>query len=125
MAERTHASVWTVTGSRPLRQGLRTLLSSIPGIEVTGEATDAAAILKTDDDCQPDLILLDAGLPGGEAWKALKNIKDRWPQVHCFVLADDGYQAQRARVFADVVLQKGMPASALVEMIEMVLGREA
>lgn len=116
-------SVWSVTGPGPLRDGLRTLLSSIQGIVITGEMTDVSAALEQGDRCPPDLIVLDADLPGGQAWQALSAIKGRWPQVHCLVLADDGYQAQRARtVHADTVLQKGMPASALIETIEAVLG---
>jgi DNA-binding NarL/FixJ family response regulator len=119
MAGKMRASVWIVTRPGPLRDGLHTLLSSIPEIEITGEMADVAVILKVHNEHQPDLILLDAGLPGGEAWKALKDIKSKWPKAHCIVLADDGVQAQRARaVYADIVLQKGMPASAFVQAIE-------
>jgi len=122
MTARLHALVWIVTGPGPLRDGLHTLLASIPGVEITGEMADVALIVQVCNTHRPDLVVLDAGLPGGEAWKAIKDIKGKWPQAHCIVLADDGHQAQRARaICADTVLQKGMPAPALVQTIEAVL----
>ncbi len=42
-----------------VRQGLRFLLSSEPGIEVAGEAADGVAALEAIRRCRPDVVLLD------------------------------------------------------------------
>jgi DNA-binding NarL/FixJ family response regulator len=106
----------------PLREALRTLMTSIPGVEIAGEAGDTSSALRMISEHQPDLVLVDADLPGGEGWGTLKQTKKEWPQVRCIVLTDHSCQQQEAKAaHADAVLQKGMPPALLVQAIETLL----
>ena len=108
----------------PLREALRTLMTSIPGVEVAGEVGDISSALGMIGERQPDLVLVDADLPGGEAWRTLKQMKEKWPCVRCVVLTDHSCQHQEAKVaHADAVLQKGMPPTLLVQAIETLLSK--
>jgi DNA-binding NarL/FixJ family response regulator len=108
----------------PLREALRTLMTSIPGVEIAGEAGDTSSALRMISEHQPDLVLVDADLPGGEAWRTLKQMKEKWPPIRCVVLTDHSCQQQAAKAAdADAVLQKGMPAALLVQAIETLLSK--
>jgi DNA-binding NarL/FixJ family response regulator len=109
----------------PLREALRTLMTSIPGVKVTGEVGDTSSALKMIGECQPDLVLVDAGLPDGEAWRTLKQMKEKWPHVRCVILTDHSCQYQEAKAaHADAVLQKGVPPTLLVQAIETLLSKQ-
>jgi DNA-binding NarL/FixJ family response regulator len=109
----------------PLREGLSRLINSISGIEIAGETGDISRALKMIDERQPDLVLIDADLPGGAAWEALQRAKRAWPETRYVMLADHCHQGQAVREnYADAVLQKGMPAATLVQAIEALLPKE-
>jgi DNA-binding NarL/FixJ family response regulator len=48
-----------------VREGLRSFLSSRPGIEVVGEAGSADEVVAAVDDLHPDVVLVDLMMPGG------------------------------------------------------------
>ena len=48
-----------------VREGLRSFLSSRPGIEVVGEAGSADEVVAAVDDLRPDVVLVDLMMPGG------------------------------------------------------------
>lgn len=71
---------------RLFRQGLRSLLSTVDGIEVVGEASngpEAVALLGT---VSPDLVLMDLQMPGGGGLDALRCIVRDHPSVNVLVL---------------------------------------
>jgi DNA-binding NarL/FixJ family response regulator len=106
----------------PLREALRTLMTSIPGVEVAGEVGDTPFVLGMISEHQPDLVLVDADLPHGEAWGMLKQVKEKWPQVRCIALTDHSCQYQETEaIHADAVLQKGVPPTLLVQAVETLL----
>ena len=120
----SHMLALLVVKPGPLREALRTLMTSIPGVKVTGEVGDVSSALKVIGERQPDLVLVDADLPGEEAWRTLKQMKEQWPQVRFVVLTDHGCQQQKAKTaHADAVLQKGMPPTVLVQAIETLLSK--
>ena len=57
-----------------LREGLRALLESRPGFEVVGEAAEGSAALLLAEQHQPDLLLLDAALPGRSGMDVLASL---------------------------------------------------
>jgi DNA-binding NarL/FixJ family response regulator len=48
-----------------VREGLRSFLATRPGIEVVGEAEDAASTLAVTEELRPDVVLVDLMMPGG------------------------------------------------------------
>ncbi|MGH9183948.1 MAG: response regulator [Acidimicrobiales bacterium] len=58
-----------------VRQGLRSFLSSRPGIEVVGEAGDGATVVAQADRLRPDVVLLDLVMPGIGGIEAIRRIQ--------------------------------------------------
>ena len=122
MTEKSHVRAVLVGKPGPLRDGLHALVTTIPEVEVVGEASDAAAMQRLVAQYQPGLVLLDIGLFRDADWVMLERIKAEWPETRCLALADTGQQQQEAEaVDADAVLFKGFPAAKLVETIEDLL----
>ncbi len=117
MVQRISALV--VTGSSPLRDSLTTLLSSIPSISQIYQAVDGVSGLRSVEVQRPTLVVLDASLPGGDAWTLLRQIRARWPTTSCVVLADTLRTRRRAEAAgASRALLKGYPAAKLSVMLE-------
>jgi DNA-binding NarL/FixJ family response regulator len=57
-----------------VRAGIRGLLSGLPGIEVVGEAGDGTEALRLTEELQPDVVLLDVGMPGLNGLEAASRI---------------------------------------------------
>jgi DNA-binding NarL/FixJ family response regulator len=116
MASRVQALILARPG--PLRDALKTLLASIPGIVVLAGASAAvwpSAAVRT----RPDLVLMDADLYGDEEWSTLRRVKDQWPGARFVLLTDDGRKLLAGQaVQADAVVMKGMPAAKLVGVLE-------
>jgi DNA-binding NarL/FixJ family response regulator len=109
-----------------LRSGLQALMATIPSVEIVGVASDVVEAQGTIGQRCPDLVLLDANLPGIEAPLAVQTLRAACPQTRCVVLADDVEQQQAAEsAGADVVLLKGVPAARLVATIEDMLAGQA
>lgn len=69
-----------------VRSGLRMLLAAETELAIVGEAgtvKDAIAAVGT---LQPDLVLMDIGLPDGTGIEATQAIKERWPAVAVLAL---------------------------------------
>ena len=65
-----------------VRTGVRLLLEAEPDIEVVGEAVNGEAAIAQAEALQPDVILMDIGMPGLNGLEATRQIKSRWPQIH-------------------------------------------
>ncbi len=105
-----------------LRNGLQSLLRTIPQIEVLAESNDPSILLKMNDDLRPELILVDGGLIAEDNWSALAKIKADWPGTKVLVLTENDQQGLAAReVGADFYLLKGFPAADLAQLIETAL----
>ena len=68
------------------RQGIRTLLASIAGIEVVGEAEDGPQAIAQARLLQPDIVLMDLSMPRMNGTEAIGQIKRRQPGVRIIVL---------------------------------------
>jgi len=64
-----------------VRSGLRTLLEPEADIEIVGEAGTAREAIQRVRDLQPDLVLLDIGLPDQSGISVAQTIKHDWPQA--------------------------------------------
>lgn len=68
------------------RDGLRALLDGRPSIELVGEAADGDAAVAMAEELEPDLILMDLGMPGRNGIDATRAITARRPGTGILVL---------------------------------------
>lgn len=82
-----------------VREGLRTLISRTPGMELVGEAANGIEAISQGEALQPDVVLLDMVMPRLNGLEAIPKLKQVTPQVRILVLTsfDDD-----ERVFAAV-----------------------
>ena len=69
-----------------VRQGLRSFLSSRPGIDVVGEAVDGATALTEVGRLRPDVVVMDLVMPGEGGVAAIRRIAAQHPEVRTLVL---------------------------------------
>jgi DNA-binding NarL/FixJ family response regulator len=120
MMTKSHALIVTDLGS--LHNGLLALMTTMPQIEVVGEASSASAALQMVAQHRPDLVLLDTDLPGSESCSLLKQIKSDWPATRCIALANDVSQQQDAEASgADFALIKGFQPAQLITAVDRLL----
>lgn len=77
---------------RVVREGLVTILGSLPDIEVVGAAADGAEAVALCDALRPDVVLMDLRMPVLDGAGATAAIRQRWPGTAVVVLttyADD------------------------------------
>lgn len=75
-----------------VREGLRGLISSEPGMEIVGEAADGNEAVSLARSLRPDVILLDLVMPRKGGLEAIVEITQENPRAHILVLtsfADD------------------------------------
>ncbi len=69
-----------------VRSGLRMLLGSESDVEIVGEASTAAEAIEAASSVNPDVILMDIGLPDLSGIDATREIKKRFPKVSVVAL---------------------------------------
>jgi NarL family two-component system response regulator LiaR len=69
-----------------VREGLRALVDTAPGIEWAGEATDGVEAVEKARSLQPDVILMDLVMPRMGGIDAISQIKQEDPDAHILVL---------------------------------------
>jgi DNA-binding NarL/FixJ family response regulator len=80
-----------------LRQGVRAILESEDDLDVVGEAGDSSGTLRLVQEEQPDVLLLDAGIPGGSATATVRQIRKISPETRTVILsAHDGPELVRS-----------------------------
>ena len=102
----------------PARQGLEALLSLRDDLTVAGVATDGKGAIALATDCKPDVVLMDARMPGMSGFEAAWEIKRHSPGVR--VVVTSMYPASRNDPFieaADQFLLKGFGVEQLCDAI--------
>ncbi len=77
---------------RVVRDGLVTIVGSLPGVEVVGAAADGAEAVSLAGEHEPDVILMDLRMPRMDGVEATATIRSRHPATQVVVLttyADD------------------------------------
>lgn len=91
-----------IVDDHPLfRKGLRTLLGTLPQVQIVGEATNGTEAARMVDQLQPNLVLMDLQMPGGDGLTAIRQIAGSSPHIHMLVLTmfeddDSVFAAMRA-----------------------------
>ena len=69
-----------------IRKGLRALLLSMPNTELVGEATSGAEVESLAEQLQPDIVLIDLQMPGGDGLTAIRKIVQTSPHIRILVV---------------------------------------
>jgi NarL family two-component system response regulator LiaR len=102
-------------------EGLRTILSSDPEIQVIAVANDGQEALDQVKDRQPDLVLMDLKMPRMNGSIATRLIKEKYPQVYVLVLTtyeDDEWLFDAVRSGAAGYLLKDTPPEDLIAAVK-------
>ena len=105
------------------RQGLRSLLETVDGIEVAGEAEDGRGILEMAGSLSPDLVLMDIAMPGCDGLEATRRLKARYPGVKILIIsmhADHPFVRQALKAGASGYIFKGAPFHELKAALDSV-----
>lgn len=68
-----------------VREGLRALIATEPGLELVDEARDGIEVVNKARQWQPDVILMDLVLPRQDGIEAIRQIKASSPRIHILV----------------------------------------
>lgn len=108
--------------------GLAGLLRATPDLVLVGEASTAAEALHLIPGLQPDLALLDIGLPDGNGIDVGREIRSRYPDITCLMLTShDDEEAHLAAVMAGAAgyLIKQIQGPSIVDSIRRAAAGES
>lgn len=107
-----------------VRAGIRSLLASVPDIEVVGEAGDGRQALAILEETPADVAILDITMPGLNGLEAAARIAERWPATKVIILSmhsNEEYVARALRSGAAGYLLKDAGTSELEAAIRAVV----
>ena len=105
-----------------MRALLRDALDADPGLYVVGEAADGAAALRLAETLQPDVVLLDIGMPGPGAGTVVTGVRRAAPEAAIVVLS--GFGPERLGPQASAEVSAHLPKTADLAAVRRTL-REA
>lgn len=106
-----------------VRAGLRNIIDTAGGIEVVGEAESGEDAIRLNRELQPDVVLMDIGLPGLSGLETSERILQVRPSVRVIVLtahAQPPFPARLLDMGAAGYLTKACDAQELVRAIRRV-----
>jgi DNA-binding NarL/FixJ family response regulator len=107
-----------------MREGIRAILERETDLEVVAEASNGRDALARVRDCQPDLVLMDIGMPDMNGVEATRQILAEAPEVKVVALsmhADKRFVASMFQAGATAYLLKKSAARELLEAIGEVM----
>ena len=102
------------------RQGVKTLFTAEPDIEVVGEAANGGDAVERANDTRPDVILMDIGMPGLSSFEATRQIKKSRPQAKVLFLTmydDEDYLMEAMEAGASGYVLKDSLSAQLVSAV--------
>lgn len=105
-----------------VRKGIRSLLDEEPDIEVVGEAENGHEAVETVARLQPDVAILDIGMPSLNGLEATKLIKKAHPGTHVLILTmhdNEEYIAETLKAGASGYLIKKSAPRELINAIRV------
>jgi len=107
-----------------VRSGVRRVLEASGGLEVVGEAGRGDETLELLEQLEPDVLLLDLHMPGGDGFEVLRRARDLGGGTRIVVLSlnvQSEYVARAVREGADGYLSKDLAVQELPEAIASVM----
>jgi NarL family two-component system response regulator LiaR len=120
MTEVKQIRVMLVDDHMVVRSGLGTVLGVADDMELVGEAGDGEEAIRLCERLQPDVILMDLLMPKMDGATAIKNIKERWPQIQIIALTsfkEKEYVEGALKAGASGYLLKNVSAEELVNAV--------
>jgi len=108
-------------------EGLGQMINRQPGMMVCGQVPDAAAAMRAVAELEPDLVLVDISLEGGNGIDLIKNLKAKHEELPILVISmhDESIYAERAlRAGALGYVMKNQPARVVKAAISKALNGE-
>jgi two-component system response regulator NreC len=102
------------------RQGIKTLISAEPDMEVVGEASNGGDAVTKAAETRPDVILMDIGMSGLSSFEAARQIRRNRPETKILFLTmydDEDYLVECMEVGAGGYVLKDSPAAQLLSAI--------
>lgn len=81
--------VLVVEDFEPFRRFLCNMLGKMPALQIVGEVSDGLEAVRKSDELQPDLILLDVGLPTLDGLAAARQIRIVAPQSNIIFVTQE------------------------------------
>jgi len=106
-----------------VRRGLRSLLDRQAGMEVVGEASDGREAVKLAEKLNPDVVIMDIGMPQLNGIDATLQIVKRNPNAGIIILSmhsDEGYLVRALTAGAKGYLLKDSAETDLVRAVQAV-----
>ncbi len=106
-----------------IRESLKIVLNSKPGIEVTDTVANGQEVVRSVRQEKPDVILMDIRMPKMDGVQCTKIIKDNYPAIKIIILTtfdDDEYVYSALKFGASGYLLKGVSMDELVNAIATV-----
>jgi len=114
--------------SAPFREGMRAMLRRETELALSGEATSGAEAVRLAARLQPDVVLMDLHMPGGNGIEATRIIVAQSPHIRVLVLTmfeDDDSVFSALQAGARGYILKGADKSEIVRAIRAVHSGEA
>lgn len=126
MGSSRQARILLVDDFAPWRDQLRSLLNTRSDWNIVGEASDGQEAIEKATEMQPDIILLDVGMPTLNGIEAAKVIRQRCPKSRILFVTQDGDDDIRnaaMRVGAAAYVLKSRAGNELLDAIATALDR--
>ena len=107
-----------------MRAGLRLVVNQQPDLSVVGEADDGRQAVDLASSLQPDVVVMDIGMPNLNGIEAARQIKEANAEAAIVMLSmhsDEGYVLRALRAGARAYLLKDSATSDLVQAIRAVV----
>ena len=106
-----------------VRQGLRRFIESADGIEVLGEASTGADMVRLVEEIEPDIVVLDIRMPEMDGIEAARQITARLPATRVVMLTaydDRHFVVEAVRAGAKGYVLKSKDAEHLLQAVRLV-----
>jgi DNA-binding NarL/FixJ family response regulator len=122
-AQMATIKIFVIDAHPIIRQGLTTILEQYTEFRIVGDADSSTEALAKIEGLQPDIVIIDAFVPGGEGSEAITRLKEKQPQLKVLILTDINSEdnfLKAIKAGANGYLLKSVEPTELIETICLV-----